>query len=230
MTSRTSASRRKRPITLRPFTLGHGTSRTAAAPPSFRDAPRTSARAAARAADRTSVGTSVGGSTRGSIRASVVVAVSVAVLAVASVASAHAILETSEPAKNASLDAAPSEVSLHFTERVETAFSVFKVYALDSGGDPSAPATAPLEGVEALRLNGLAGTLVDQVLLERGDEDAAARVDTGLEDTPSTSADVRIALGPDLPPGDYVVMWRVLSEDTHTTQGYFVFRVLDGAD
>ncbi|WP_081439952.1 copper resistance protein CopC [Meiothermus ruber] len=34
-----------------------------------------------------------------------------------------------------------------------------------------------------------------------------------------------IALRPGLGPGVYVVLWRVLSVDSHTTQGFFVFVV-----
>lgn len=143
-------------------------------------------------------------------------------------ASAHAQLESSAPQKDATLDVAPTQVTLHFTERVQTPFSIFKVYALgpdqasSEAGQVDAP---PLAGSEALRINALAGELVNDVLMKRDDKDADARVDAGLGDTPSTSPDVTISLRPDLPPGDYVVMWRVLSEDTHTTQGYVVFRI-----
>lgn len=49
-----------------------------------------------------------------------------------------------------------------------------------------------------------------------------ARVDQGK---PQVSAGVmRIGLKP-LPPGTYKVQWRVLSVDTHTSQGSFSFRV-----
>lgn len=57
-------------------------------------------------------------------------------------------------------------------------------------------------------------------LLKRGDE--AARSDAGVANTTRTSTDIVVRLK-DLEPGAYVLMWRVLSVDTHTTQGSFVF-------
>lgn len=146
---------------------------------------------------------------------------------------AHAQLDSSDPAQDAMLDVAPTQVTLHFTERVETPFSIFKVYALGPDQTNSQETTAdvpPLVGPEALRINALAGVLVSDVLMKRDDKGADARVDTGLSDTASTSADVTIALRSDLPAGDYVAMWRVLSEDTHTSQGYLVFRVTAGTN
>ena len=41
---------------------------------------------------------------------------------------------------------------------------------------------------------------------------------------PSNTAELRVALKP-LPPGTYKVIWRVLSVDTHRTNGSFTFRV-----
>ena len=120
------------------------------------------------------------------------------------------------------LDAAPEQVVLSFTEPVETRFSLFKVYPLD--GEVSLPDGATtLEGTEALRVNGLAGALVADVLAARGDEDA--RTDEGLLTPDARSPEVVIALPEDMPPGAYVVMWRVLAADTHPTQGFFVFVV-----
>lgn len=151
----------------------------------------------------------------------------------AGIALAHAQLERSDPLKDATLVVAPSQVTLRFTERVETTFSIFKVYSLGPDQANSQETTAdvpPLAGPEALRINALAGVLVGDVLMKRDDAKAHARVDTGLSDTASASADVTIALRPDLPAGDYVVMWRVLSEDTHTSQGYVVFRIAAGTN
>ncbi|TMI77942.1 MAG: copper resistance protein CopC, partial [Bacillati bacterium ANGP1] len=50
----------------------------------------------------------------------------------------------------------------------------------------------------------------------------ASRSDAGVANTTRTSGDIVLRLK-DLGPGAYVVMWRVLSVDTHTTQGSFVF-------
>ena len=74
---------------------------------------------------------------------------------------------------------------------------------------------------EQLRLNGLAGAIVSQVLTARDDE--VARADAGTATLETTSKTVTLNLKPDLEPGSYVVMWRALSVDTHTEQGYYVF-------
>ena len=92
--------------------------------------------------------------------------------------------------------------------------------AEDRDQDATANADATPPTPEQLRLNGLAGTLVAQVLETKGDE--AARADAGVA-TEATSKTVTLNLKPDLAPGTYVVMWRALSVDTHTEQGYYVF-------
>ena len=61
---------------------------------------------------------------------------------------------------------------------------------------------------------------MSEVLEARGDE--ASRADAGVRTEARTSDAVTLALGA-LEPGFYVVMWRVLSVDTHTSQGSFVF-------
>jgi methionine-rich copper-binding protein CopC len=51
------------------------------------------------------------------------------------------------------------------------------------------------------------------------------RVDKGDSQVdPSAPKQLRISLSP-LPPGTYKVIWRVLSVDTHVTEGDFTFRV-----
>ena len=67
-------------------------------------------------------------------------------------------------------------------------------------------------------------------VLTASDEGAEARVDTGLVDTESTTAEVTLGVKPDLAAGVYVVMWSVLSIDTHTTQEFFVFSYEPAAD
>jgi len=55
--------------------------------------------------------------------------------------------------------------------------------------------------------------------------DRGERVDTGkAQADPGNRAVLRIGLRA-LPPGRYTVRWRVLSVDTHTTEGSFAFRV-----
>lgn len=128
----------------------------------------------------------------------------------AGVASAHAYLRASDPVEETTIPAPPKEVRLVFTEPVEVRFSIFKVYRLNV--DPA---------MEMRRLNAAAGALVSNVLRKRGDE--LERADAGPDASERTTTDVMIRLKPDPKPGAYVVMWRVLSIDTHTTQGFFVF-------
>ena len=134
-----------------------------------------------------------------------------------SLAAAHADLVASEPENGAVVTAAPERVELRFSEPLETLFSVFKVYRLDAEVDLSAADAGP-------RLNGLAAGLVNEVLDLR-DGEGDARVDTGIESDGATVAELGIVLQEDLPAGHYVAMWRVLSIDTHVTQGFIVFTV-----
>jgi methionine-rich copper-binding protein CopC len=56
--------------------------------------------------------------------------------------------------------------------------------------------------------------------------DASGRtVDSGNAHVdPGNPTELRVPLKP-LPPGTYIVAWRALSVDTHTTQGHFTFAV-----
>ena len=132
---------------------------------------------------------------------------------------AHADYLASDPPRDAVLAAPPTQVELTYTEPAETRFSVFKVYRLDHPTLDDATLAQP----DFLRLNGLAGLLVADVLQLRGDEEA--RADLGLVDPEPRTDRVVLALKPDLADGAYVVMWRVLATDTHPTQGHFVFVV-----
>ena len=60
-------------------------------------------------------------------------------------------------------------------------------------------------------------------MLDRRD-DADARADAGLTNAERRAKEVTIGLRDELAPGVYVVMWRILSIDTHGTQGFLVFR------
>lgn len=143
----------------------------------------------------------------------------VLLLFVVGLAFAHADYLSSEPPRETVLDGVPAEVQVTYTEPVETRFSIFKVYPLEH---PSLDESA-LSNPDFLRLNGLAGLLVADVLQRR--DDADARADLGLMDPEPRTAAISLRLKPDLGPGAYVVMWRVLAADTHPTQGYFVFVV-----
>ena len=55
--------------------------------------------------------------------------------------------------------------------------------------------------------------------------EAGQRVDLGnAQVPPGTPAELRVGLRP-LPPGTYTVSWRVVSVDTHPTEGRFQFTI-----
>jgi len=91
---------------------------------------------------------------------------------------------------------------------VDVRASLFKVYPLAPDEDPA-------------QLRAQAARLVEEVLQRRDDEEA--RADAGVETAGREAAEIRIVLKRDLPPGPYVVMWRVLSVDTHVTTGHYIF-------
>lgn len=125
---------------------------------------------------------------------------------------AHAGMVSSSPAENAVLRATPSRVTLNMREPVELRLSTFKVY-------PLAATAADLSSFR--RLNGLADGLVGRVLRARDDQ--ARRADSGLKTTGRSAKQVAIGLKPGLKAGAYVVMWQVLSIDSHRTTGFYVF-------
>jgi methionine-rich copper-binding protein CopC len=128
--------------------------------------------------------------------------------ALSSVGLSHAYLRQSEPAAGTVVSELDT-ITLEMTEAVELNFSTFKVYHL-----PDAP-DAPRARLDA------ATALMRDVLMLRDDEDA--RSDLGLITQGRTSAEIEIALKDALEPGIYVVMWRVLSIDTHTTEDLLIF-------
>ncbi|RDI94883.1 copper resistance protein CopC [Meiothermus sp. QL-1] len=125
--------------------------------------------------------------------------------ALAGMALAHAYLVSSSPPENARLEAPPTEVRLGFTEAVVLPFSLFRVYRLEAPGNPRQAAEA----------------LAARVLARR--EDPPGRVDLGLKTQGRSAENVVLALEPGLRPGVYVVVWRVLSVDTHVTSGFYLF-------
>jgi copper resistance protein C len=110
-------------------------------------------------------------------------ALAFAACAQAGSAHAHAFLERATPAVGSTVHAAPAQVSLRFTQRLEAAFS--KLQVQDARG-------------------------------KRVDKNNVAL------DADQTTLSVAV---PALPPGRYVVKWRVLSVDTHVTEGDFSFQV-----
>lgn len=128
------------------------------------------------------------------------------------VALAHSDLTASSPKAGERVRTWPAEVRLSFDEAVELGASVFKVYPLPAPNDAWS---------NLARLNALAVPLVSQVL--RASQDQSARADSGLRTTGRTAKEIRLALKPGAKPGAYVVMWRALAIDTHTSSDFFVF-------
>jgi len=96
-------------------------------------------------------------------------------------AAAHAFLDHAEPRVGNKVATAPREVTLWFTQKLETAFSTITV-------------TNP----------------------------AGQRVDTGKTRVSGNQMSISLRSGG---AGTYRVNWRVLSVDTHTTDGNFSFQV-----
>jgi methionine-rich copper-binding protein CopC len=137
-----------------------------------------------------------------------------AVLTLIGAASAHAELGSASPAEGENVITMPTEVALTFTEPVEVRFSLFKVYPLDADVNMA-------EENAQQRLNGLAGQLVSEVLEAQGDDEVKA--DVGISTTERSSAEVTLRLKDTLESGPYVVMWRVISADTHPVEGFYTF-------
>lgn len=128
-------------------------------------------------------------------------------------ADAHAFLIASTPENGGTVAIAPESVTLTLSEAVEVRFSVFKVYPLET--DPDMTLRELVAAAEAL----VAEALPRQ-------DDAELRVDTGTVGEGRT-AEITLTLRDDLAPGTYLVMWRVLSVDTHTSEDYMVFSVAE---
>ena len=98
-------------------------------------------------------------------------------------AKAHAFLDHANPRVGSTVNPAPKELVLWFTQQLEPAFSSIEVRN------------------------------------EQGATVTAGKTTIGGDRT-----QLRIPLKA-LPPGSYKVIWRVLSVDTHRTEGNFTFRV-----
>ena len=118
-----------------------------------------------------------------------------------STATAHTAVSSITPALNAVV-AAPRAVQLKFSEPIELRFSTFRVMAIPAG--QSVEAAAKL----ALAEKADSGRLVSRPL-------SAA----------TTAAQLSIALKANLTSGQYVIAWKILSEDGHPVTGQSTFRV-----
>jgi len=128
-----------------------------------------------------------------------------------SLASAHAFLTTSTPENQSTVGEVPSAIDIVFSEPIEVRFSNFKIYPL---------AVEP--GMTDREIALAANELVSQVLSLKDDEEV--RVDSGVLTGERTSKEIALGLEEGLEPGVYVVMWHVLSVDTHATEDFFFFR------
>jgi copper resistance protein C len=167
---------------------------------------------------------------------------------------AHSEFESSTPEDGAVLTTAPSEIVINFEKDIQPNFSVFKVYLLpadmiadaatmdasghsegeaehsetssDSGttteGEHSEGEAHSEEGGEHSAMDAAAKLFIPTVIDLSGDEDA--RADTGIV-AADTAKSVTINLKETLAPGAYVAMFRVLSADTHTVEGFITFEI-----
>lgn len=134
-----------------------------------------------------------------------------------SIAAAHAHLDSSSPAANAAVAEPVAVVTLTFSEGVEVAFSTFKLYAIAGEVDLAADNAD-------MRLNALAAQLVTS--FNGTTDDSEGKVEAVVSADPDDKTSVTITASEALAPGHYVVMWRVLSADTHVIDGHFVFTVV----
>lgn len=129
---------------------------------------------------------------------------------------AHAHLDSSTPEAGAVVTDAVTVVELHFTEAVEIAFSTFKAYRLDAEVDLTADNAAA-------RLNALAAVVVSR---HNGTaQDGDGKVEAEVGNAAGDKSVVTLTFVEPLEPGHYVVMWRLLSVDTHVVDGHIVFSV-----
>jgi copper resistance protein C len=128
---------------------------------------------------------------------------------VAGIALAHSNLIASSIKDGATVRVVPKTITLEFSEAVEVGFSRFKLIALDPK-------------IKTLKAANVEADSVLEVTLEKRD-DEASRADDGLLTSATVAAKLEVKLKAKLPAGWYVMMWKVLSVDTHNSSDYFVF-------
>lgn len=145
-----------------------------------------------------------------------------------SLAAAHAHLDLSSPGDREVVTEPITELSLTFTEPVETEFSRFELVRLDVETRPDgyAPGGAAWAALEE------AAQAAHDELVAQGDAAQPAGSDAGTADEPTytvtlqtegAAAEVVLAVEGELPTGDYILFFNVLSVDTHTSSGYVLF-------
>lgn len=135
------------------------------------------------------------------------------------VVGAHAHLADSEPAADSLIaaDAAPSVITLEFTEGVELAFSTFKLVRVEHELDVESE-------TYSMRLNALAAQIASEALAVRGEVEGEIALD--LQPARGTEEKFELRLEAPLAPGSYALIWRVLSVDTHIIEEFITFTVL----
>jgi copper resistance protein C len=123
---------------------------------------------------------------------------------------AHANLNTSSIKEGETVRVMPKTITLEFSEAVEVGFSRFKLVALE-------PKIKTLKDA-----NSAAEAMLEATLDKRDDE--KTRADDGLHNAPAVAAKLEVKLKAKLPAGWYVMMWKVLSIDSHTGSDFFVFQ------
>ena len=123
---------------------------------------------------------------------------------------AHAYLLQGIPAGGSTVHEQPQKVTLIMNEPIEIRFSTFKVYPLEVKTDMSQRDIALA-----------AKSLMEEVLSLRNDGEV--RLDTGLTNKARQNKKITIGLKADLMPGTYVVMWKTLSIDTHSSEDFTFF-------
>ena len=125
---------------------------------------------------------------------------------------AHAYLTEANPSPGAVLETQPGLISLTMSEGVELKFSLFKIYRLDP---------IPEDKKELARA---AKALLAEKIKLRNDE--AERADTGLIEPQDRSTVIKLGLKEGLEPGLYIIMWKVLSVDSHSSEdfSYFIYQ------
>ncbi len=152
---------------------------------------------------------------------------------------AHSNFESSTPADGAVLATAPTEIVITFDKDIQPTFSIFKVYSLSaemlaeaetmagehSEGEAHSESDdhAHAKSSEHSVMDAAAKIFIPTAIDLSGDEEA--RADSGLASTEDLAKSVTINLKENLAPGAYVVMFRYLSADTHTVEGFITFEV-----
>jgi copper resistance protein C len=147
---------------------------------------------------------------RGPIRSLLMLAALVVAEIVPGLVLAHSNLVASSIKEDTTVRVMPKTITLEFSEAVETGFSRFKLIALE-------PKIINLKSA-----NATADAMLEPTLEKRNDE--AARADDGLLNASAVAAKLEVKLKTKLPAGWYVMMWKVLSVDTHNSSDFFVFQ------